>query len=185
MPIEFADYDVNNEYDEYVVEYIDESELEDISVGAAAATSPATATVDESSSSIAIDIKYEVDDDDGDEDYIPEPEQARNKKRRSTRNILYAPEKKRGRPAKPLRTHLTPRELVNLDPEAKMHKVSRFKNNEASRLSRFKRRQKDLKLGEQCDMYENENRDLRRALKKHNLLHKQLRALVVGMKFAV
>lgn len=155
-----------------MVEFIDESLIEDN-------TSVVVTTAD---IKVESNVSSDFEEDDRDEDYKPPTPKAERTRRSNTGYGGY--EKKRGRPAKPLRTHLTPRELANLPPEAKLHKVQRFKNNEASRLSRFKRRQADLKLSEQCDMYESENKDLRRALKKSNRLHKQLRALVIGIKFA-
>lgn len=157
-----------------MVEFIDESLLED-------STSVVVATAE---IKVESNVCSDFEEDDKDEDYKPPTPKAERIRRRNTGGYGGGYEKKRGRPAKPLRTHLTPRELANLPPEAKLHKVQRFKNNEASRLSRFKRRQADLKLSEQCDMYESENKDLRRALKKSNRLHKQLRALVIGIKFA-
>lgn len=173
-------------YSEYVVEYVDESQLDGASdVFTTNPSSVATTAIDESQPNT------DVEEDDGDEEYRPSSSTRTERRRLRTRCNSNASSysggsvKKRGRPAKPIRTHLTPRELANLLPEARKHKVERFRNNEASRLSRFKRRQKDLKLTEQCDMFESENKDLRRVLKAHKRLHSQLRELIVNIKFAV
>lgn len=144
-----------------------------------APSSVSTAAVDDSKENT------EFEDDDGDEEYHPPSPVERKMRLRERSNKRDRGDgyvKKRGRPAKPIRTHLTPRELAHLDPHAKKDKVLRFKNNEASRLSRFKRRQKDLKLGDQCDLFEEENKDLRRMLKAHKRLHSRLRALIIGEK---
>lgn len=172
---------VNDDYyEEYVVEYIDESQL----LGGELCTKdPSSAGEGDTRAESRENSEFE--DDDRDADYQPPEPQRRTRSRGSSiSSSCGGYVKKRGRPAKPLRTHLTPRELANLEPEAKEHKVLRFKNNEASRLSRFKRRQKDLKLSEQCEMFESENKDLRRLLKSHKRLHKQFRALIVGIKIS-
>lgn len=158
--------------DEYVVEYIDASQLDglfslsnDDCSGVATETSTSNATTD-------------FENDTGDDEYVPPKRSLRSNRKESQER-----RGKRGRPAKPLRLRMSSQELANLDPDTKRHKQQRFKNNEASRLSRFKRRQMDLKLDDQCQMFEKENRRLREMLKSHNQMHKKLRAFFVGIKF--
>lgn len=177
-----------DDYGEYVVEYVDESLLNSTTStpGSTAPSSPEQKVVfaDESAANT------EFEDDDRDEDYKPPMTKKKDVGRKlrarggsvSSVGSGFGAEKKRGRPQKPLRTHLTAKELANLEPEEKKHKELRFKNNEASRLSRFKRRMKDVRLSEQCDLYDRENRELRKILKVNKKLHKELRALIVGIK---
>lgn len=151
------------------MEFIDESVI----------TSPQSRTTSAPTSSATTENEQEEEEDSDVEYKPPVPKKKRN------RSLSSSEGKKRGRPAKPLKKAINPRELRNLAPEEKLYKVRRFKNNEASRLSRFNRRQKDLKLGEQCDMFADENEDLRRVLKAHNRLHNKLRALIVGIKISI
>lgn len=154
--------------DEYTVEYIDESEL----------ILPSSQNITPSSS--AVQTENEEEEDSDEENKPPTPKSCRNR-----RHSNVSEGKRKGRPPKPLRKTINPKELANLPPEAKLYKVRRFKNNEASRRSRFNRRQKDLKLGEQCELFEEENVDLRRVLKAHKRLHKKLRALIINIKISV
>lgn len=175
--------------EEFVEEYVDDAELGELLSFMAGKENnhPPSSTCTENGESRATsdtsNVNSEFEDDATDEDYKPPTVMTRQKSRgnNSSRSLAM---KKRGRPAKPIRSALPARELVNLPPEKKRHVEQRFKNNEASRRSRFKRRQKDLKLSEQCELYESENVDLRRILKAHNRLHKKLRNLIINIKIA-
>lgn len=84
--------------------------------------------------------------------------------RRLTPSPLYEDETsragKRGRPPKHARS-ISSDDYSLLDPEEAKYREMRDRNNEASRKSRYKRKQKEGRLSDDCEYLENENLKLR------------------------
>lgn len=81
--------------------------------------------------------------------------------------------RRRGRPSKPVQTHIDPTVLVNLSPDKKKYKMMRFKNNEASRRSRKNRKQKDMEVDKECNRLAAQNKRLSAFHQKCNELYEE------------